>query len=572
MKVHVIGGGPAGLYFAILAKAADPQREITVLERHRPHETAGRGEVVSSRTCQKLEEVDPDTWAPVSRELVGWDTIEVHAHGEKVRAGGHGFCGVSRDRFTTLLQERARALGVELRFETRVDDPEPLRDCDLLVAADGIASVCRERWRDRFEPSHDIGESRFIWLGTRRRFETFTFSFRRTKHGVFQVHAYPFSEDMSTFIVECHESTWKRAGLDAASEAFTASFCEEIFAEELGGEKLLSNRSEWIRFDTLRNRRWTFDNVALMGDAAHTAHFSIGSGTKLALEDAVSLARALDEGSDVPAALSAYEADRRPRVERLQAAADVSRRWFENADRAFVLHTPQLAFSLMTRVPKVGVGELRKREPGYVQATERWFARHHAAPDEGVPPAAVPVDLGNLHLDGRLVRELTDDGAQGPDAALWIAPLDADLALARRRILQAQSEGRVVAARLDRALFRDDLALETAVTAARDAGADALELWVSPGGHPEEEADRVARMREAWGKRPVIARWDHPDGIALARLLRDRGVVDALHVPAASCEHLRNEVGLPVIAIIHECSDDDASTALLAGRADLVER
>ena len=554
MKIHCVGAGPAGTYFSILLKAARPQDEITVFERHRPHDAEGWGVVFSGRTCEDLAQADPGTWSAVTRELVAWDTIEVHARGERVRTSGHAFCGVARDRFTTLLHERARTLGVALRFETPVDDPELLRDCDLLVGADGFGSACRSRWEPAFAPSHEAGECRYIWLGTRKLFDTFTFAFRESAHGVFQVHAYPFSRETSTFIVECHESTWRRAGLDRAGEAYSAAYCAELFSDLLDGHPLLSNRSHWIRFDTLRCARWTHENVALVGDAAHTAHFSIGSGTKLALEDATALARAVAGASSIREALAAYEAERMPRVGRMQEAAGHSRGWFETTDRRMKLSASELAFSLMGRVPKLGRDALAARDESFVGRVEREFARAYGA-SEGTDPAKVPFRIGAMRLDGRIAR----NGSGGDDAALRFLAVSA-----------AVPETIPSVAMVDRAAHDDPGRVLALVRRARAEGFHAVELWADPERDQGPQAELFAAARDVFGG-PVIARLDGNGGVPLARTLARAGTA-ALHVPERDAETHRLETDLPVIAIAPDVTDDEVTTALLAGRADVVDR
>ena len=554
MKIHCVGAGPAGLYFSILLKAREPKHDIRVYERHQPHDTEGWGVVFSGRTCDDLARTDPVTWSPVTRELVAWDAIEVHAHGERVRTNGHAFCGIARDRFTSVLQERARALGVDLCFEVPIDDPEPLRDCDLLVGADGFGSVCRKRWEDAFSPSHELGQSRYIWLGTRKLFDTFTFAFRESAHGVFQVHAYPFSRDASTFIVECHESTWRRAGLDRAGEAYSTAYCEELFSDLLDGHPLMSNRSHWIRFDTLRCERWRHENVVLLGDAAHTAHFSIGSGTKLALEDATALAAAVATAPGVDAALDAYEAERKRRVLRIQEAADHSRRWFETTDRRMRLGASELAFSLLGRVPKLGRDALATRDELFVGRVERAFAQAYGASD-GTHPTNVPFRMGSLRLDGRIAR----NGRGGDDAALRFLPLGAS------RPARTPS-----VATVSREPHEDWMRVLEGVRRAGGDGFGAVELWADPEHDADAQVQLFAAARDVFSG-PIIARLESTTGIPLARALGRAGV-HALHVPAHVAEAHRLETDLPVIAIAPEFTDDDVATALLAGRADLVDR
>ncbi len=571
MKIHCVGGGPAGLYFAAVVKIADPGHEITVFARSRSHDAGGSGVALSAGTCRGLARSDPEMYVRLRPELVGWDTIDVHARGERVRMAGHGFFGVGRNRLLRRLAERAESAGVRILFDLAVDDPEQLRDCDLLVGADGRASVCRRRWQDAFGTTHEVGDCRFIQLVTDKRFDGFMFSFRESVHGVFQVHAHPFSERMSSFVVECHEDTWRRAGLDRAGAAYTAAYCEELFADELDGHRLLGDGSRWTRFDTLRNERWHHENVVLLGDAAHTAHFSVCGGPRLALDGAAALARALREHRDTRAAIEAYERVRKPRVERMQAAADESRRWFESTDALSRLPARQLAFSVFTRTPCVTRRKLKARDDAYVAATERWFAtRYGAAP--WTPPHAVPVEVGGLSLAGRTVR--TAHGtAVSPDAAdLWIVPVRnvAELPAVERTAF-LRSSGAKVAARIDATGSLTGVALVEAVRAAAASGFDALEMWMMPSADAGPQLDVLETVREAWRAHgPVIVRWDAPNGLALARRLARH--VAALHVPARSAWSLRAETGLRVIATVpHDWTEDDRATALLSGRADLVD-
>ena len=316
MKIEIVGGGPAGLYFAVLMKRLDPAHRITVLERNRPDDTFGWGVVFSDETLVRLRRGRPREPPRDHGALRVLDDIDIFFRGERVRSTGHGFCGIARREFLRILQDRAAALGVQLRFEAEID-PARLPDADLVVAADGVNSRVRDHRADRFRPSVDWRRCRFTWLGTDRRLDAFTFIFRENEHGLFQVHAYPFDERTSTFIVECREEVWRAAGLDRASEAETVAYLEALFREDLQGHRLLTNRSIWRTFPTVRNATWRDGNVVLVGDAAHTAHFSIGSGTKLAMEDAIALAQAFGRhGDDVPAALAAYEAERMPVVGR----------------------------------------------------------------------------------------------------------------------------------------------------------------------------------------------------------------------------------------------------------------
>jgi anthraniloyl-CoA monooxygenase len=412
VKVVCLGGGPAGLFLAALLKRADPSHDVTVLERNRPDDTFGFGVVFSDATEEALAKADPRITEAMGRNAHRWDDIEIHYRGETLVSTGHGFSGLSRRTLLALLHERCRDAGVRLCFGREVRDPEEFRGADLVVAADGVNSLVRERYREHFRPQVDERPNRFVWLGTSRPFPAFTFYFKSDAHGLWRVHAYQYEPGASTFIVEATEQTWRSAGLDRADEAATLAFCETLFAEELAGHRLVSNRSIWRRFPTVRNERWHHGNVVLLGDAAHTAHFSVGSGTKLAMEDAIALVAALGEQADVAAALAAYEAARRPAVESLQRAAQVSLQWFEDTERYMRLEPVQFAFALLTRSLRVTHENLKLRDPAFVARVDGWFARRAAeaagapVPDAGAkppPPMFTPFTLRGLRLANRVV-------------------------------------------------------------------------------------------------------------------------------------------------------------------------
>jgi anthraniloyl-CoA monooxygenase len=333
------------LFFASLLKQADPRHDVTVLERNHADDTFGFGVVFSDATEEALAKADPLITQAMGRHAHRWDDIEIHYRGGTLTSTGHGFSGLSRRTLLALLHERCRSAGVQLCFGKDVRDLEGLGDADVVVAADGVNSGVRERYRAEFKPSIDERPNRFVWLGTTRPFPAFTFYFKSDAHGLWRVHAYQYEPGASTFIVEATEATWLAAGLAADDEAATIAFCERLFADELRGHRLVSNRSIWRRFPTVRCERWHRGNVVLLGDAAHTAHFSVGSGTKLAMEDAIALVAALGEHARVPDALAAYEAARRPAVESLQRAAQVSLQWFEDTERYMTLEPIQFAFT-----------------------------------------------------------------------------------------------------------------------------------------------------------------------------------------------------------------------------------
>jgi anthraniloyl-CoA monooxygenase len=410
MRVVVVGGGPSGLYLSILMKRMDPSHSIRVLERNRHDDTFGFGVVFSDATMDNLAEADPASHRNITESFWHWDEIDTFVKGERLRSTGHGFAGMSRKRLLLIMQERARELGVELSFETEVQDLERLAgECDLLVGADGVASTVRQRWADRFEPQIDMRPNRFVWLGTTYPFEAFTFYFKENQHGLFRVHAYRYEPERSTFIVECTAETFERTGLDPADEEATARYCAELFAEELAGHPMLTNRSLWRQFPTVRNRRWHDGRAVLIGDAAHTAHFSVGSGTKLALEDAIALNRALSRFDLIESALDAYEQERRPDVESLQRAAEASLEWFENTERYHRWLEPiQFNFSMLTRSLRVSHENLRVRDPAMIAAVDGWFAERAAHRTgttvlAGTPPMFTPFRLRELLLENRVV-------------------------------------------------------------------------------------------------------------------------------------------------------------------------
>jgi anthraniloyl-CoA monooxygenase len=389
VKAAIVGAGPAGLFAALLLRKSDPRHEVVVYERNRLDDTFGFGVVFSDATEQALVQADPEVSAAMMAESHRWDDIEIHYRGSVLSSTGHAFSGLSRKTLLRILADRCRALGVTLCLEREIQDPESLRDADLVLAADGANSAVRERYRRHFRPSADVRPNRFVWLGTSKPFPAFTFYFKPDAHGLWRVHAYQYEPDHSTFIVEAREETWRAAGLERAGEAETLAFCERLFAEELAGHRLISNRSIWRSFPTIRNERWRHENVTLLGDAAHTAHFSVGSGTKLAMEDAVALVRALEAHAAIPAALAAYEEARRPAVESLQRAAQASLQWFEDTERYMTLEPIQFAFTLLTRSLRVTHQNLEVRDPRFVARVDAWFAGK-AAEQAGVALPAIP--------------------------------------------------------------------------------------------------------------------------------------------------------------------------------------
>ncbi|MDB4996908.1 MAG: yqjM [Myxococcaceae bacterium] len=410
MKILCVGGGPAGLYFALLLKKANPEHDITVLERNAPGETFGWGVVFSDETLGYLGENDAKTHEEITQTFAHWDAIDVHYKGEIVRSGGHGFSGIARKKLLQILQARCRELGVNLVFNVEIEpDPAAWAGYDLVVAADGVNSKVRKLYESTFRPQLDVRSARYMWLGTKKLFDAFTFLFAHNDDGVFQVHAYRFDDTTSTFIVECDERSWLAAGLDRKSIDESIAYMEKLFARQLDGERLMPNKSSWIQFVTVKNEAWSAGNVVLLGDAAHTAHFSIGSGTKMAMEDSIALAQACILHPSVPEALAAYEAFRRPMIERTQKAAQDSLMWFENVRRYLHFDPIPFAFSLLTRSKRITYENLKLRDPSFVDAVTQHFASTckdlpPLAPDaKPPPPMFTPLRLRELTLMNRVV-------------------------------------------------------------------------------------------------------------------------------------------------------------------------
>ena len=412
MKVHILGGGPAGLYFAILMKKAWPQTRITVFERNKPDDTFGFGVVFSDQTLAGFEEYDRETYRQIVGHFAYWDDIEIHFRGTTHRIGGNGFCGTSRSMLLKILGRRAHSLGIEVKYQTEIDPTkQTIRGADLVVAADGVNSKTREAFANFFKPDIGFRPNHFAWMGSTKPLDAFNFFFRETEHGIFIAHCYQYQPGRSTWIFETDPETFQRAGLGKLDEQGSAQAMERVFAEELDGHSLITNRSIWRNFPTIRCERWTHDNTVLLGDAKATAHFSIGSGTKLAMEDSIALFKAFQAtgGRDVKAALARFESARREEVEKTQHSADVSLVWFEHVKRFWDMDPTRFAFGLMTRSKAITYDNLALRAPEFVRLADKLVARDAQAQGFDVDlanpdvPAFQPFRLRDLVIPNRIV-------------------------------------------------------------------------------------------------------------------------------------------------------------------------
>ena len=371
MKINIIGGGPAGLYFALLMKKENPAHVVTLMERNAPDDTFGWGVVFSDKTLSYLKETDASSYERITASFEMWDNVDVVHRGQKITIRGNRFSGIARIKLLEILQQRCHELGVDLRFSTEVSEIERIAaDSDLLVGADGINSAVRQRYSQFFEPRLSVGRNKYIWYGTNQLFHGLTLTFREREAGVFAAHSYKFNRTTSTFIVECDAETWTSAGFEKISDEETRARLSEVFRDDLGGHPLLSNNSKWINFVNVRNERWSHENIILLGDALHTAHFSIGSGTKLALEDSIALYKCFQSNDRVEAALREFERVRKPIIEEYQEAARESLIWFENARDYMHLEPLPFAYSLMTRSKKIDYENLKRRDPQFIAAYE----------------------------------------------------------------------------------------------------------------------------------------------------------------------------------------------------------
>ena len=623
MRTVCIGGGPAGLYLGILLKLAEPRHQVSVLERNRVDDTFGFGVVFSDATLGHLAAADPVSHAAITSAFARWDNIETHVRGQVFTSTGHGFCGIERKQLLLILQARATELGVDLQFEHPVGSLDEVAGADLVVAADGVASWVRETLADRFQPQIDVRANKFVWLGTTVPYDAFTFIFKETAHGLFRVHAYRYSATGSTFIVECTPATWRAAGFEGADEDQTIAILEQIFADDLRGHRLIKNRSIWRNFPTVRNRSWRAGNVVLVGDAAHTAHFSIGSGTKLAMEDVIALRDSLVAERDVETALADYEMRRRPEVESLQAAAQASLEWFEGTERYLRLPPAQFGYSLMTRSLRVSHASMIKRDPGLARSVEQLLAPE-AGPAGAPPPMFTPVVLGGLRLANRVAlapwavapapggvvgdAHLVFLGARAAGGAglLFTQPVAVaaggqdevpdqpsiatdEQVVAWRRVVDfvhEQSAARI-ALHVD---GRDSGALAAAAQRAAFAGFDLLSIELAAlieRGEHEAVRAMVDAVRAAWpAGRPLAIRVRRGgDDAATARALADLvtagvGVIavapggvrrEAARLDAAPlADRLRNELEVATIIEDAAATPGDVDAVIAAGRCELV--
>jgi anthraniloyl-CoA monooxygenase len=586
LKTVVVGGGPGGLLYAALAKRRCPQHEVVVLERNPRGATFGFGVVFSESTLTGFAEADPDLQAAIAQAGVDWQDIIVQRDGETLACGGHGFSAVARVTLLDLLHERAVAAGAEVRYEHEATEAD-LEGADLVLAADGVNSLIRRSREAAFGPEFDVGAARYIWFGTKQPFHGLTFVFVANEHGRWGLHAYPYEDGTSTFLVETDEATWRRAGLDqtgdlppGVSDEASKAYIERLFADQLGGHELLGNNSKWLEFRTLRCASWSAGNVALVGDAAHTAHFSVGSGTKMAMEDALALSDAVAAADDVPGALASYEQVRRPAVERIQAAAAPSLVWWERF-RFLEERTPEeFAFHFLSRSPMVTRDRLAARDWRFVRRVE---ARHAAetGADRSGGPLTAPLELGPLRLPSRLVVEaavgidplvaLGGPAVAGAGLVVAAPDTDADAAVAwvhehtdaavARRLPPEAGEAEVAAA--ERAGF-DVLIVPAGAAPAWPADRVLCLAVAAPADSESAEGDRlVAALRDAAADRPVLVAVGPPAGAGASR--------DALAIQLMLCDRLREEAGLPCMLDGAVRNADEAVTAVLAGRADLVE-
>jgi salicyloyl-CoA 5-hydroxylase len=519
VRIACIGGGPGGLFLSALVRRELPDAEVVVFERNRAEDTFGFGVVFSNATLGAIDAADPVLRDALLEHGRHWDEIEVRVHGQRLRCGGNGMASIVRSTLLGLLQERARDAGVDLRFQTEVRGPDELEDYDLVVAADGANSRVREQDREVFAPSVDVASAKFIWLGTTYPYEGLTFVHEAGPHGVFAAHAYPIGGDASTFIVETDEDTWRRAGLDAfdveqppgPSDEHSIAYLRELFGHQLEGHELVGNNSRWGNFRTLRTGCWSHGDVVLLGDAAHTAHFSVGSGTKMAMEDAVVLARTLGEHPDeLSSALERYEQERRPAVEKVQGASVPSLSWWEHFGRYHrALDAPQFVFHFLSR--SISRSKLQQRDPGFVAEVDRWWHRVH-----GALPLSTPLETPAGTLPGRSLRFMADGRGPrlvGDGAEVSLTPAD-DAGGGAAVLLEVAGEG-----------DGDGGTLDDLVRGRQPA------LLVLRGGDDLDRTLLSERARMEHGV-PTVLVGDHDEDAATTLVLSGRA--DAVASPAAA--------------------------------------
>lgn len=583
LKTVVVGGGPAGLFYALLAKRRMPRHDVVVYERNSAAATFGFGVVFSERTLGGFAEADPVLYDGLAAAGVAWEDIEVRRHDGVIRCSGHGFSAISRRTLLGLMQARAQEVGVEIQFEHEAADDD-IAGADLVLAADGANSVVRDRRAADFEVVSEAGAARYIWFATPQPFDALTFPFIEDEHGHWGAHAYPFEDGTSTFIVETDEATWRRAGLDRAeslvpgqSDMASLRFCEQLFADHLGGHGLLENNSKWLQFRTLRCGSWRSGKIALAGDAAHTAHFSVGSGTKMAMEDAVGLVEAVADADEVTAALARYEAARRPSVQRIQAAARPSVAWWERFRHLGECDLEQFAFHFLSRSPMVTRGRLLTRDWRFVRRVDRWAAGA-LGPGADAGPLASGLRIGPLELPNRVVAAppadvdprvalgglalagaglvMASSANTQPDAVAWVHRHTAS-AVGLRLPANALAEAAERAA-------EDEFDMLAVPLGALAAGAWPVDrvlmtLVEAPESSEGDEADAVlASIRSIGeGRTLVVGVSANPSGDAVDPLLFCGRVVQELELTCA---------GVDLLA-----SEDAAVTAVLSGRVDLVQ-
>ncbi len=517
MKISILGGGPAGLYSAILVKLQEPSADVSVFERNDRNSTFGFGIVLSAETLKKLDAADPVSGAAIRQSFAYWDDLYVQFKGESIKSSGHGYSGLERLTLLKILAARADELGVQIHWNHDVSDFEKLLDADLVVASDGINSVLRNHHKDHFKPSVTLQKNHFVWLGTDKPLPGFTFMFRENEHGIWIVHAYEYKPGHSTFVVETTPETFERSGLAVTDEVATADYIKSVFHEELEGHNILTNRSHWRQFPVVHCEKWHHQNVVLIGDAAHTAHFSIGSGTKLALEDAMSLAQNITGKSpDIPQALKTYEEERRPRAKRIQAAAKVSLDWFENIERHLMLPPLEFSFSLLTRSKEISFDNLRRRDAKFVA---RVTSSLSGSENDEREPIDTPITVGPIALRQRVV------------------------ALPKQSIDSARPYFAIAATDQGISVSGEDYSVPPI---GRLFG-----FQVKAGEDNEETIARASRAKD--------------QGACLIHLTTEENKGD----PFVLAEHVRSTTLLPVLLSGAQFTRDEMNTALAAGRVDI---